>query len=60
MTKEEFENLIVKEIAEVCRKTVCKKRGCYDCPYTGFIYPCVFTGVPKDWINEFLKQQNKL
>ena len=57
MTKEEFENLTAKEIAEVCRKT----ENCYKCPFTTshHLWPCQFADQPEDWVMSYTKLHNK-
>ena len=56
MTKEEFENLTVKEIAEVC-----DKNDCFECPFTKLMNMlCVFDKAPMHWVKDYMKQQNKV
>ena len=57
MTKEEFENLTIKEIAEVCRKT----ESCHKCPFikSKCSFLCLFIDEPQDWIWTYKEQQEK-
>lgn len=49
MTEEEFENLTVKEIAEICKKSI----SCYECPFsntnTYAVQCCLFIDEPEVW-----------
>lgn len=56
MTKEEFENRTIKDIVTECRKA----ENCFECPFEGEKYMCIFHNTACEWIKDYMERQNKV
>ena len=52
MTKEEFENITIKEIVTQCRHSY----NCFECPYEGNKYICLFNDTPCEWLKDYIRK----
>lgn len=53
MTKEEFENLTIKDIVTQCRQSY----NCFECPFRGEVFMCLFDDTACEWIKDYMRKE---